>query len=122
MTLRFSIIVPTCGRSTLQRTLRSIRQQALASGDEVLLVAGGPRPLAAHLFGVSLLPGQYLETPASHDYGATQRNRAMDLAVGDILLFMDDDDIFEVDALASESFESPAFPPASKAGLAPAFA
>jgi hypothetical protein len=94
MSFRFSIIVPTCGRRTLQRTLESIGQQALIDGDEVLVVADGPQPLASNLFRTCGLPGQCLETSATHDFGGTQRNRGMDLASGDYLLFIDDDDVY----------------------------
>jgi hypothetical protein len=87
----FSILVPTCGRRSLARTLASIGDQALATGDEVLLVTDGHQPHAAALFARSGLPGRCIEGPASRDYGAAQRNRGMDAAAGDYLLFMDDD-------------------------------
>jgi hypothetical protein len=98
---RFSIIVPTCGRRSLARTLQSIADQALAAGDEVLLVTDGPQPSAADLFARSGLPGGCLQAPQSRDYGGTQRNRGMDEAAGDYLLFMDDDDIFTPQAFAT---------------------
>lgn len=101
MHCRFSIIVPTCGRRSLARTLQSIAAQELAAGDEVLLVTDGPQPLAANLFARSGLPGRCLEAPSSHDYGGTQRNMGMEEASGDHLLFMDDDDIFTPQAFAT---------------------
>ena len=65
MGFRFSIIVPTCGRRSLGRTLESIRRQALVDGDEVLLITDGPQPLAMDLFRASGLPGRCLEMPAN---------------------------------------------------------
>lgn len=98
---RFSIIVPTCGRRSLARTLESIRRQPPEPGDEVLVIADGPEPVAEELFDRSGLPGRYVETAATRDWGGTQRNRGMDLATGDYLLFMDDDDVFAAGALAT---------------------
>jgi hypothetical protein len=101
MDCSFSIIIPTCGRRSLQRTLRSIGEQTLMDGDEVLLVTDGPQPLAGELFAASGLPGQCIETAVTRDIGASQRNRGMDLAAGRYLLFMDDDDVFAPDAFAA---------------------
>jgi hypothetical protein len=101
MCCRFSIIVPTCGRRSLASTLASIAVQALAGGDEVLLITDGPQPLAAELFARSGLPGRCIETAPSRDYGGAQRNRGMDEAAGDYLLFMDDDDVYAPNAFAT---------------------
>jgi hypothetical protein len=101
MDCRFSIIVPTCGRPSLERTLQSISDQVLVEGDELLLVTDGPQPLAAALIAASGLPGRCVETPVSRDLGASQRNQGMKLATGDYLLFMDDDDIFSPGAFAT---------------------
>lgn len=100
MSYRFSIIVPTCGRASLEQTLASIRAQKLQDGDEVLVVSDGPQPHAAALFHAAGVPGRMEETAPSRDYGGSQRNRAMDLATGDYLLFMDDDDVFVPGAFA----------------------
>src|SRR5262245_10962139 len=97
---RFSVILPTCGRWSLQHALRSIQQQTLVDGDEVLLVADGPQPVARTLFGESGLPGRYLETAPSGDFGGTQRNHGIAAARADYCLFMDDDDACEPDAFA----------------------
>jgi hypothetical protein len=101
MGFRFSIIVPTCGRRSLGRTLESILGQALIDGDEVLLITDGPQPLAVEVFRASGLPGRCLEMPATRDFGAAQRNRGMDLATGDYLLFMDDDDVYAAGAFTA---------------------
>jgi hypothetical protein len=101
MRCRFSIIVPTCGRRSLARTLASIADQRLAAGDEVLLVTDGHQPHAAELLTRLGVPGRCIETAPSHDYGGTQRNQGMNEAAGDYLLFMDDDDVYAPDAFAS---------------------
>ncbi|HMC90062.1 MAG TPA: glycosyltransferase family A protein, partial [Gemmataceae bacterium] len=101
MSVSFTVIVPTCGRWSLQRTLRSIREQQLRRGDEVLVVTDGPQELAKDQFGRSNLPGACLEAATTHDLGASQRNHGMDLAHGDYLLFMDDDDSFAPGAFAA---------------------
>lgn len=101
MSIRLSIIIPTSGRRSLGRTLDSIRDQELIDGDEVLVIADGPQPLAREVFERSGLKGQYVETVATRDFGGSQRNRGLDLSVGHYLLFMDDDDVYSVDAFAT---------------------
>lgn len=91
---RLSIIIPTIGRETLARTLASIAQQKLIAGDEVLVVGDGPQPAAAAIFAASCLPGRYLDGPEIHDWGGSQRTAGMRRARGDLLLFMDDDDVY----------------------------
>jgi len=101
MNFRLAVIVPTSGRGTLPRTLRSIADQELALGDEVLLVTDGPLSFAADTFRRSGLPGRCVEIEPTRDFGGSQRNRGMDLATADYLLFMDDDDIYEPGAFAT---------------------
>lgn len=67
----FSIIIPTTGRPTLARAVASIQNAGLAPGDEVLI-----------------------EADQTEDFGATPRNRGMEKARGDWLLFLDDDDTY----------------------------
>jgi Glycosyl transferase family 2 len=100
MGMSFTVIVPTCGRGWLPRTLRSIRDQEWRAGDEVLLVTDGRHELAQEQFRRSGLPGRCLETPISRNHGASQRNRGIDRAKGDYLLFLDDDDCFTPGAFA----------------------
>src|SRR5262245_60390730 len=100
MSFRFSIIVPTCGRPSLQFTLQSIRNQELLAGDEILLVTDGAHPVAAELFRRSNLPGRCIQTERTDDFGGSQRNLGMRLARGDYLLFMDDDDKYTANAFA----------------------
>lgn len=74
MTPTFSVIVASCGRPTLQRTVDSIVPQLLP-GDELLLDVNDDCP-----------------------WGNRARKRQMKHAKGDFLLFMDDDDTYMPDA------------------------
>jgi glycosyltransferase involved in cell wall biosynthesis len=99
--LSLSILVPTVGRPTLARALRSLRGQGLGPADEVLLLGDGEQPVARSLFEQFGLPGRYVTVPGpSRDWGHTPRNLGMPLARGDWLLFLDDDDAFAPGALA----------------------
>jgi glycosyltransferase involved in cell wall biosynthesis len=83
------------GRSTLERTLASIRGQELQAGDEVLVVSDGHYDGLAQRWKAAGLPGKFVELPAaSGDWGHTPRNIAIPLASGDYILSVDDDDIF----------------------------
>jgi SAM-dependent methyltransferase len=93
---RFSIVVPTTGRLSLQATLASIRLQTLVEGDEILVVGDGDQPAARRIWNDAGLPGRYIElaTGPTGDWGMAARNRGMAGATGDFLLFMDDDDVY----------------------------
>lgn len=77
MTPTFSIIVPTCGRSTLTRTLASLAPQ-LAHGDELIVTRRDDAP-----------------------WGHAARDEAIQRAAGSHLWFMDDDDTAADGALAT---------------------
>lgn len=79
MTPTLSIIIPTIGRPTLCNTLASLRGQLLP-GDEVLVEFDEPR---------------------TGNWGEKPRDRAIERAKGSHLMFMDDDDTFTPDALAT---------------------
>lgn len=104
--IRLSIVVPTCGRPTLERTLMSIDWQ-LHVGDEAIVVGDGDQPGAREVFerfgGPADRPDskcwQYGETPATRCWGNAQRDRGIELAQGTHLLFIDDDDAYQPDAL-----------------------
>lgn len=97
--MSFSIIIPTCGRPTLERSLRSVVPQ-LVGGDEVIVVTDGPIPVVEEL--CSLFPGvHYFAGPETHDSGATQRDLGISKADGTYLMFLDDDDIYTRGALAA---------------------
>lgn len=100
--MSLSIIIPTCGRDTLARTLASIRVGGIEPTDEVLVVGDGPQPKAERIcrdFHSEKMPVTYLEGPTHHCYGMAQRNYGIDAASKDTLLFMDDDDEYGFDAL-----------------------
>lgn len=90
-----SIILPTIGKATLVRTLRSIKIQHGVSY-ELLLVSDGPSKVAKSLWEQFGFPGQYIEVPGgpSGDWGHTPRNLAMPRASGKWLMSIDDDDVY----------------------------
>lgn len=73
--MTLSILIPTCGRSSLSRLLDSVRPQ-LASVDELLI-----------------------RHDHTGDWGHTPRNVMMASAKGDYILSIDDDDVYLPDAL-----------------------
>ena len=95
-----SIIIPTRGRPTLRDTIDSLLHQ-LTPTDEVLVVGDGPQPQALAM--VQACPSfqvQYHETPApTFCYGNAQRNYGIAHAKGEYVAFVDDDDVYNPDAL-----------------------
>lgn len=77
MTPRLTVIVASCGRPTLARTLDSVKPQ-LHRGDEVLVSVNNDCP-----------------------WGHAARNQLMLVARGNTLLFMDDDDVYLPGALSA---------------------
>lgn len=98
--MKISIIIPTLGRPSLDRTIKSIRGQ-LRDGDEVLIVSDGPRPEAQALALSAGASFRFFEGPLTRKWGHAQRMLGMKEAVGDYLAFMDDDDIYLPGALDS---------------------
>lgn len=101
-----SIIAPTIGRPELARLLQSIRRQAPATEVEVLIVGdthGGkwavplqPVPALCARYEARYLPhdgGQHMVGHPQRNYGQTQ-------ATGAWLLWSQDDNLYEPDALA----------------------
>jgi len=91
-----SIIIPTCGRPSLARTLQSIQTGGISKEDEVLVLGDGPQPGAqriAESFS-SQMKIVYTETERDGHWGHFQRNAGMRLAKGTHLLFIDDDDAY----------------------------
>ena len=92
----FSIITPTICRSTLARTRASIDAQMLP-GDEHIIVADGELEAWVH-DGPQV---RLLSTPFVGGVGNPQRDAAINVARGDYLLFVDDDDVLADGALAT---------------------
>lgn len=99
--VNLSIIVPTCGRLTLARTLESIFLARPAQADEVLVVGDGRQPAAQAIAmrWKSRLRLTYRETPATRCAGHAQRNVGISFASGSHLLSIDDDDAYRPMAL-----------------------
>ena len=96
-----SVIVPTVGRRTLGRTLRSVIPQ-LAQSDELIVIADGPEALQAASGIVRRLNGRcrlHATEARTGSWGNAQRDLGMVLATGTHLTFMDDDDIYAPGAL-----------------------
>ncbi len=100
----FSVILPTIGRPTLARTLTSLRVQDWIYGDEVILAADGPCPFAKRLWKQFKMPGHYIESETRlGEWGHGLRNELLEqnVAKGNYLLALDDDDIFSANAIAT---------------------
>lgn len=96
-----SIIVPTCGRPTLARTLESIAAAGVTAADEILVIGDGRQP-AAHgiaMRWMHMLSLFYLETKPTRCSGNAQRNEGLKLATGTHVLAIDDDDAYRPEAL-----------------------
>jgi len=101
--VRLSIIVPTAGRPTLSRTLRSILDAGFDNdADELIVVSDGPSDAARKImdFYATWFPkAKFLQGPKTGMYGNTQRNIGIGLSTGSHIAFMDDDDCYSPNAL-----------------------
>lgn len=92
--VRFTVIMPSCGRYSLKVAALSAMTQFIA-GDSLYIISDGPNPKvkdAAAELGVA-----YLEGPKTERWGNAQRNLVLDKAVlgeipGTHFIFLDDDD------------------------------
>lgn len=110
-----SIVVPTLGKACLEGTLKTIRDQRLVDGDQVIVVQdGADDENTQRVFAQSGLPGLCVATgKAAHDFGATPRNLGMRLATANYLCFSDDDDVYlpgAFDAIRRRAAEHPRRP------------
>lgn len=99
-----TIITPTVGRPSLATMLIALAPQ-LEEGDECLVLGDGPQPTAeqivAAVVSVSRAPVQYIEHPLAQNWGNPQRNTAIHMAKGELLVFIDDDDCPLPDGLST---------------------
>lgn len=85
----FSVIVPTLGRATLEHALSSAIYEC-GPGDEIIVAGDGDPPGVADL--CAALGVAYLPTMETRDLGCSQRAAALEVATGDYVLFLGDDD------------------------------
>lgn len=87
----FSIITPTISRPTLARALLSVARQ-IGPYDEHIVIGDGPQPEAQKM-ALEYRHTRYIQTPRTGGFGAVQRDAGILDAVGDYLIFLDDDDV-----------------------------
>jgi len=87
-----TIITPTIGRPSLALMLAALVPQ-LQEDDECLVLGDGPQPAAEQVIAeVKSTRIRYVEHALVRNWGNPQRNTAIDMANGDLLVFIDDDD------------------------------
>lgn len=101
---RISVITPTWRRgiTLLGRCVPSVRAQTWPDVEHVI-VSDGPDPdLAADLAGQPVVFDQLdSHVDGTVDYGSRARNRALQLATGDLIAYLDDDNAFRPQHLAT---------------------
>jgi hypothetical protein len=99
-TITLSIIIPTIGRESLNRTLGSLVDQGLTEKDEILVVSDNI-PLTTISDSWELLrqklslPIKFLSAPkpeCNGDYGASARKHGLSVANASHIYYLDDDD------------------------------
>jgi len=90
--MRLSLICPTIGRSTLGRMIESVLLQ-MHPGDELLIVGDGPQS-NINPSELNDWPGvRYVETDVKFgDFGCTPCDLGINIATGDAVFFIGDDD------------------------------
>ncbi len=94
----FTIITPTISRPTLARALQSVARQC-GPYDEHIIIGDGNQP-DAQAMALEYRRTRYIETPKTGGTGAVQRDAGILQAVGDYLIFLDDDDVMVDGALS----------------------
>jgi glycosyltransferase involved in cell wall biosynthesis len=102
----FSIVIPTYQRKeVLDKTLRCLENQVFAAGFEVLVVNDGPAESLPELgFGAGKRTSWRLIQNERNLGRAATRNRGIEAARGDYVLFLDDD-IWAVPGLLQAHFD-----------------
>ena len=101
MALSISVVIPTCDRHDyLLKAIECVLAQSRPA-DEIIVVNNG----AAHL-PAGMLPDSITVLELSPYVGvARARNQGVDLAMGDYVAFLDDDDLWESEYLQKVSVE-----------------
>lgn len=84
-----TFVIPTIGRETLSRALDSVKGQTLEDWDAII-VADGVEVQSPEHKHIRLERLEQRQGTANH--GALARNRGLDLATGEWVAFLDDDD------------------------------
>jgi glycosyltransferase involved in cell wall biosynthesis len=100
----FTVVIPTIGRTTLARTIRSIREQAVPA--EVVVVFDTYQSDDAIVRATRNIAESYgawflVLDAGRHDSGSPQIHMAFHRASGHHLLNCGDDDVYEPDAFAT---------------------
>ena len=99
-----TIITPTIGRTSLATMLYALAPQ-LEDSDECLVLGDGPQPVAEQIVALFVssmrAPVRYIEHALVQNWGNPQRNTAIRMAKGDLLVFIDDDDCPLSDGLST---------------------
>jgi len=93
---KVSIIIPTLGRDSLAAALNSVLPQLLPN-DEVIVVGDRWTPNGLP----SRVKSLRIDSERNYDGGSTGRNRALSEATGDVICYLDDDDQYAPNALAT---------------------
>lgn len=108
---RFSFILPTVGRPTLTRALKSLAAQPLKPQDEVLVIGGDEVLEIVREFRIRNT-GMYRHVPCAPglDFGCAERSLGISLATGTHLAFLDDDDAYLPGAVEQMRLRADQFP------------
>jgi glycosyltransferase involved in cell wall biosynthesis len=97
-----SVIIPSIGMGYLLRTLRSIKEQGILPGDEVLIIGDTVNDQLDDVRAIAAIHGPqvkyYPHNAGGHHWGNPQRNYGLTLCTGDYVSFMDDDDVYAPNA------------------------
>ncbi len=103
--MSLSVIMPTMGRATLERAVKSVVHQ-LEFDDELLVICDGHnlQDEVTGRIGTDVICHDvrvYATLEKTGHSGAEQRDKGITLAIGTNIMFLDDDDIYVRGALAT---------------------